>query len=294
MTTTTGALNPAQPFLKPAPISQPASPRDGYSVTTAGWTPRWHHVTQLHADGSGWNDCGEASIARYLMECDLASFAGKPQWDLIRRVHDPRDPATIWDLVSQIGQIARGMPDQPGQPPTSVSGMEHALSAYSISWQWVEGPAAFDAAYSAYWSICWVDGTVLAPASFPASFFGGETGYDHLILWLPRYQGSPTWFNDPLTVTPDTRSDVQYDLDAVRQAMGGAWILPPTHHGEDGQARIIQACELKRSPNHLPGDVAALPAGATVELAASVTPHWQQVGYQGKTGWVLRANLRAA
>src|SRR5579883_2501818 len=192
-----------------------------------GWTPRWRHVTQIHQDQSGWNDCAEASLARAIMEYDPATpeRTANGEWQLVRNIHDPLNPSTIWDLISRLGIIARGIPDQPGQGFTSAGGIQAILAAFGLQLaeNYIDGPAAgWQATLEHELVLCWVDGTVLAPASFPASYFGGDWGYDHLILSLPVVG----LYNDPLTVWPDTRTDVGYADWAVQQALGGVWVLP--------------------------------------------------------------------
>lgn len=267
------------------------------------WTPRFHHVTQIHSDGSGWNDCGEASLSRALLEYDAttASRQSNNEWDLVRRVHNPSDPATIWDLVSRLGEIARGMADTPGQGFTSSDGLWRILNAFGLGAastfvdQEDGSSRAYTAAYNTAMSLCWVDGTVLSPATFPASYFGGDWGYDHLILWLPNSGGVDNLFNDPLTIWPDTHTDVRYDLGAVRQAMGGVWLLPAPESVTPTTYLVKRPCALKVQPNHVCAAVESLAAGARVVPQAGRTPHWGQYkAADGKVGWLEFVNVYAA
>lgn len=262
------------------------------------WTPRWRHVTQIHTDGSGWNDCGEASLARAIMEYDPATpgRAGNQEWQLPRDIHDPSNPATIWDLISRLSVLARGTPDSPSNGFTSADGIQRMLAAFGLHMpaNYADGPdAGWQATVDHPLALCWVDGVTLAPPSFPASYFGGDWGYDHLILSLP-VEGL---YNDPLTIWPDTRTDTRYTDAAVRAALGGAWILPAPEPVAPVQYHVIARCALKSRPNHLgaPGNPtrAELAAGAGVTLTGQRTPHWLEVRAGDAAGWVLGSNVAA-
>jgi hypothetical protein len=265
------------------------------------WTPQYHHVTQIHSDGSGWNDCAEASVARFLMECDLSRQPNDQHWNIVRAVLDPAQPLVgIWALISHLGELGRGEPDQPGQGYTTILGINAMLAAYGIAAQFTDGGvAAYALALAAPWSLCWVDGTVMAPPTHPASYFGNEAGQgNHFMLWLPSYQGRDNVFNDPLSIDPDIYSDAAYTVASVSEAMYGCWVLPNTNHGEDGpeQYHVLAACALKQQPNHLPGVVEVLTAGTLVTATANgTTPNWRQVtAPDGRNGWLLQNNLAQA
>jgi hypothetical protein len=68
-------------------------------------------------------------------------------------------------------------------------------------------------------------------------------------------------------------------------------------HGDGSeQYHVLTACALKQLPNHLPGMVEQLAAGTLVKATANgKTPNWRKVtAPDGKTGWLLQANLAQA
>ncbi len=134
------------------------------------WTPRYHHVSQLHpgAGGSlsGWNDCWEACLARYLRERDPAVIAGDD-----------------WALIDAVGRAARGTPDRQDNPDTTLGQAARSLLAFGVATRWTD---AYQEALQAPWAICLVDGRVLSPAQYPQDWFGRSgPGANHFILWLP-------------------------------------------------------------------------------------------------------------
>jgi hypothetical protein len=76
------------------------------------------------------------------------------------------------------------------------------------------------------------------------------------------------------------------DLDCWRN-LDGLWTPAPVSY------RIIQACALKPTPDHMSSPVAQLAAGAIVALDPPVTPHWQHIHTSHEQGWVLTDNLEA-
>jgi hypothetical protein len=242
------------------------------------WIPRWHHVTQLHpgADGglSGWNDCWEACLARYLRERNPQVTEGDD-----------------WELISAVSWAARAAPDAPGNPYTSLDQAARSLHSYGVEGVWTE---SFAQTSATPWAICLVDGTSLTPAQYPAAWFGDAgPGGDHFILWLPFWQGSACWFNDPLSYT-NGQQDCRYDRDSVAAAFTGAYLLPNTGNGETGPIHmtVLSRCALKTRPNHTCIALTGLDAGALVTLLPEREGGWQRVRTAaGMSGWVLRANL---
>lgn len=241
-----------------------------------GWSPRHGHVSQLRPDAagvlSGWNDCWEASLARYLCE---------------------RDPGIVadddWALIDAVGRTARGAPDAPDNADTTLDEAARSLGAYGIAPRWT---ASFAEALAAPWAICLVDGTGLAPAQYPADWFGAAGGGNHFVLWLPAWQGSADWYDDPLAYF-NGQQDCRYDRGSVAASFYGAYLLPDTGCGEAApdHGAIIARCALKVRPDHRCLALANLAAGSAVTLLAGASGAWRQVGAAGKIGWVLGANV---
>lgn len=244
-----------------------------------GWIPRYRHVTQLHPGPggtlSGWNDCWEACLARYLRERDPAAYQGDD-----------------WALIDAISRVARGRPDSPDNPDTTLPDAERSMAAFDVAFTWTAG---YQDALQAPWSICLVDGSLLWPAQYPADWFGrAAPGGNHFILWLPYWQDSAAWFNDPLCFA-NGQHDCQYDLGSVAQAFQGAYLLPSTGSGERSPVPMLVTarCGLKAQPNHTCVALAQLAAGARVAALAAVGG-WQRVRTAaGMSGWVPRDRLRA-
>ncbi len=264
------------------------------------WTPRWHHVTQWGSGedpSSGSNNCAEASIARALLEYDPSTPERRTnqEWNLIRNVHDEAKPDTVQDIIDRVSILARGAANGPWNGFTSADGIQRALSAYGLKWRVTytndAGAGSVTNLVRDNESVlCWVAGQELSPTSYSGSFFGGDWGWDHIILSLP----DGNLFNDPLTDVPSQQSDVRYGWDAIGACIGGVWVLPP-FEGVTLSAKVKDACALKSFPNHLgpPGNkvVIQIPAGTVVRLNNGVTPHWQQIMALSKVGWVLKDNL---
>jgi hypothetical protein len=243
------------------------------------WAPRYRHVSQLHPgpDGalSGWNDCWEACLARYLRERDP-------------RVIDGDD----WALIDALSRAARGTPDAPDNPETTLDEAAASLRAYGVAARWT---ASYQEALQAPWAICLVDGTALQPAQYPADWFGDAApGANHFILWLPFWQGSADWFNDPLAYA-NGQQDCRYDLGSMAAAFYGAYLLPGTGHGEGLPAHlwVTARCALKVLPNHTCAALAYLSAGTVVVAQAGRQGEWQRVRLpNGMSGWVPWARLQ--
>jgi len=244
------------------------------------WKPRYGHVSQLHPGPggtlSGWNDCWEASLARYLRERNPAVIAGDD-----------------WDLIDAVGRAARGIPDLPGNGDTTLGEAALSLTAFGISPRWT---TSYQEALLSPWAICLVDGRVLTPAQYPPTWFGGGApGGNHFILWLPRWQGTADWFNDPLAYA-NGQDDCRYDPNSVLAAFSGAYLLPSTGHGETMPPafRVTDRCALKVLPNHLCLGLAVLPSGVSVTALDGAQDGWQRVKTEeGLSGWVPRNRLIA-
>lgn len=236
------------------------------------WSPRWKHITQLHPPAlSGWADCWEASLARYLRE---------------------RDPAVIvlddWNLINQISLVARGVSDNPGNADTTLGEAEVSLAHYGVAGLWTTD---FHAVLNAPWSICLVDGTQLAPAQYPASWFPESGQANHFILWMPNYLGSATWFNDPLAYD-NNQQDCSYDLKSVAAAFYGAYLLPTTGHGETPPAtwKALRGFGLLAQPRHGSLCLATVPSGGTGLVEAGTSDDgagtvWQRGQFRFYHGW---------
>ncbi|HVA88612.1 MAG TPA: hypothetical protein VNL71_02105, partial [Chloroflexota bacterium] len=181
------------------------------------WTPRHHHISQLQVDPAtgaltGRNDCLEAALARYVFEATKLTTP----WT--------SDDAAI-NLVSL---AARGAADTPNNPDTTLPEAAAALAHWGLPVDWTTD---FQTALNAPWALCLVDGTGLAPAQYPANWFPSAGQANHFLLWLPKWQGSTNWFNDPLAFA-NGQQDCQYDLNSMAGAFYGAYLLPSTGNGE--------------------------------------------------------------
>jgi hypothetical protein len=264
------------------------------------WTtasPRSQHVSQLaHAGGaglgSGWDDCGPASVLRYLRE------AGKV------------DPAG--DIPAQLSDIAyrvRGTADSAANGPVDVNALSSALRNYGVATHYSE---TYADAEKAPWSVVLVDAFQLAPAQYPqdAGWLGTDSGSgDHYILWLPQWQGSAYWFNDPLAYN-NGQQDCQYAAASIQTAFRCALVLPTTGHGEDAaplpapptpaptplRRMVSAACTLKPAPSHQGagvmrnGQEVQIPAHGQLIDTWVRTNGWARVQYTDLHGWVP-ANL---
>ena len=231
------------------------------------WTARSCFVSQLHGDGSGWNDCFEASLLRYLREVGTVDVAG--------------DVAT---QLAAVAQLVRGVPDAPGNADTTLGEAEAALQHYGA---WVSFVTDWSKVLASPFALCFVNGIELRPSQYPASWFDNANYDDHFILRLPN--GA---YNDPLV---PSRQDVSYDEASVRGYFGGAYLLPWTGAkvAEQPRFNVVQACALKVDPNHVCSAVARLAAGAEVLGTGKRTPHWTEVQTPHLRGWLPTSNLAA-
>lgn len=241
-------------------------------------------------------------MARAILEYqpDTAARKANPEWQLIRQIHDPATPQGVQDLINRLSLLARGAPNGPWNGFTSADGIQQALNAFGLSWQAVYtndvgAQTVVQRAQATSLALLWVDGSALWPSAYSGSFFGGDWGWDHIILSLP----DGNLINDPLSDVPDKATDVRYAWDAVQNAIGGAWLLPQPE-SLTSTATLKAAAAVKAFPNHLgkPSNlvVVQLGAGARVTLLAEQTPHWQKVATMdgSHAGWLLSDNLKAA
>lgn len=249
------------------------------------WAPRHGHVSQLHAGPggvlSGWNDCWEACLARYLCERDHTL-------------------ALLGDLalIDRVSRAARGAADAPDNADTSLGDAAASLRAFGLPVHWT---ASYQDALAAPWAICLVDGTLLAPPQYPAAWFGTPApGGNHFILWLPFWQGSANWFDDPLAYG-NGQHDCLYASGSVAAAFYGAYLLPDTGNGEGSGANpttgahllVAARCALKLQPNHTCIAVATLAAGMAVTALSGIQDGWQRVRTaDGIGGWLPCDRLR--
>ena len=245
------------------------------------WTPRHGHVSQLRPGPggtlSGWNDCWEACLARYLRERDSTVCAGDD-----------------WALIDDISRVARGRPDRPDNAETTLADAARSLAVYGVDATWTAG---YQDALQSPWSICLVDGRLLRPAQYPPDWFGcSGPGGNHFVLWLPFWQGSADWFDDPLCYANGQR-DCQYGLESVAAAFQGAYLLPGTGSGEvvaPTPMRVAASCALKVQPNHTCVALIQLATGTRVEAFQGGTAGWRRVRTMtGIGGWVPRDRLQA-
>lgn len=276
----------------------------------AHWIPRWgKHVSQwIHYPGgkSGGDGCAEAAIARAIMEYDPETPERKknPEWVLVRRIHDPNDPATITDLMDRVSVIARGEHLGVNDDFTSDVGIQVALDQFGLAWSVYyvandgDVPFAWNRAYQTAMSIIWVDGSQLSGGYQSDGYFAGFGGFgNHIMTWLPNPDGmTPNLVNDPLADVPDERSDVRYPLDMLRGAFYGCWTLPAPESQTLPRWTILSACAGKRWPNPFGAPVnsvlARIPAGSVVLLTGYHTPSWTEIIYQGTKMFVLSKNLK--
>ena len=231
-------------------------------------------VSQLQANPEGTitgrNDCWEACLASYLKDH-----------------HDTHTPTSALDLMHAIRLDATGIPDQEWQPPTTLPEAEKTLLDYHVGFQWTD---SFQAALAAPDSICLVDGTKLAPAQYPQSWFGDPGQANHFIRWLPYQQEADNWFMDPLAP-----AICQYDLASVQGAFAGAFILIELHDV------LNRDCALKPKPTHEYAGLAQLhrteqvtPLGPVAIAVPGPRGHedWTKVRTAaGIEGWVPDAYL---
>lgn len=238
--------------------------------------------TQLHPDGTGWNDCYGSSLEAYLRA--YGKF-----------------PASMSDedALNYISVATRGTPDSPNNPYTTLAqadlGLAHWGLPVTLSYDWTK-------ALNAPWSICLVDGTAITKADgtkpYPASWFNYETGPDHFCLWGPGYQGRFDWLMNPLDPAMQW---AEYDLGSLQRAFSCAYLLPDV----PGPAAIKKVswmaktkATLKPQPNHESTGICPVPAGAsgvtwneTKQVGADL---WIRVAFRASYGWLIKNNLNIA
>jgi hypothetical protein len=236
------------------------------------WTPRHGHCTQLHPDGSGWNDCWQCSLARYLYEAEIVP-ANKD----------------YWTLIDEICYASRGYGDHPGNSYTTFDQAEASLSHYGIP---IHYTYSYPEAANTFWSIVYVDGRHMVPDTYPDSYFhigAPDPEGNHFALWLPLWNGSGSWFNNPLSVD---KQDHEQSIDVFY----GAYLLPQTGNGETApeRKRVNQACGLKPQPAHGGQNMYDIPDnGELIDLGITkVTDDiWQNCQYRDRYGWVPKAYI---
>ena len=177
--------------------------------------PRSAHCSQMNhingVSGTGLDDCGISCVQRYLRE------AGKL---------NPEDD--IAHQLAQLAQLVRGHADDSANGPLSLGQVEGLLTSYDVASVLTY---IYTEAGRAPWAILLVDGRKLWPAQYPADWFGPAGGPNHFILWLPFFEGSGVWINDPLAYA-NGQQDCQYTAGSIENAFYAALILPDTGHGE--------------------------------------------------------------
>jgi hypothetical protein len=230
------------------------------------WTAKSSFVSQLHVDGSGWNDCFPASLDRYLREVGLLSLSSSSAAELLG-----------------VALATRGLPDARGNADVTLGQADVALGHYALPVEWTIDWAR---TWASSFAICLVNGMRLMPAQYPASWFGGADWPDHFILRLPN-----GLYNDPLN--PNLR-DCAYDESSVREFFGGAYLLPlalPTSAAN--LFTVIADCSLKPFANHVCGELARFRVGTRVAAVGPETPHWRLVKTPHLVGWLLKSDLLA-
>src|SRR5579871_845875 len=143
--------------------------------------PVTHMVENPDGTITGRDDCWEACLASYL-----------------RAHHFPNLPQEDEVLLQEVALVARGLPDAEGNAETTLPEAEASLRHYGVGYQWT---SSYEEALSFPEAIVLVDGTLLTPSQYPASWFGsGGAQANHFIYWLDarHLDGAPDWFMDPL------------------------------------------------------------------------------------------------
>ena len=290
----------------------------------APWTPQSHHITQLEdwGDGTGLNghdNCGPASLVRYLRECrhpDLASM-------------------TDHDAINWARTRLTGVPNGPTNGPTFTWQFTTLLDSLGFDGSWTTDLNHFDDAGCA--EILLLDGTRLAPAQYPPSWFNDPGQINHIIVRLPNGV-----YNDPLAYW-NNQQDCSYDDAAVIAALRAepqgyvnvlpdphtvSWlngkavigvVVPPpapapvpkppvgappppgTHQGP--RYKVLVQMLARKQPNESqdPSNIFFLPdgqpqqvyPGAVLNGTGQSTGHWRQVTAGGNACWLAVKNLQA-
>lgn len=219
----------------------------------------YKHVSQLDVNGSGQDNCGPASLARYLLEA-YPEHGTTGEWELVGQVRDPKAVPGPYDLIKRIRFLATGIENDPtNNGPISLDQMQVAFKAYGLS---VTYTTSFHDADVADWSLLLVDGTALQPALYPTSWFGSLEGQaNHFILYMPAGKE-----NDPLAFT-NGQQDTSYTLASLQDSFYGAFLLPPIVRAAPGRLVTTEGA-LKQAPNHT----------CAAALGPKRQPVWLRVG----------------
>jgi hypothetical protein len=234
------------------------------------WTPRHDHVSQLNpATGSGENNCWQASLTRYLFEAQLVDASRSAQ-----------------DVINEVSIYSRGYPSHPGNPYTTFDQAEASLAHYGIP---IHYTYSYPEAANTFWSIVYVDGRHMVPDTYPDSYFhigAPDPEGNHFALWLPLWNGSGSWFNNPLSVD---KQDHEQSMDAFY----GAYLLPQTGNGETSPERrkATQECGLKPQAAHGGQNILTIPEdGQLIDSGITKTTDdvWAWVQYTSHYGYIPR------
>lgn len=236
------------------------------------WTgPKGAYPSQLHNDGSGWDDCFPDALQGYLRNAGKLSLSDD----------------TLTQLAT-VAAVVRGTPDSPNNGPVDLPTADGALQHYGL-------PAKYTTSYqemiNSPWAICLVDGTKLQPANYPSSWFGDPGQANHFVLSLPAWKGNYNWFLDPLN---PKRDYCQYDLLSVIAGFYGAYLLPSTGNGETGPQTWMNTrgapFGLLAQPRHGSTALAIIPAGGSGLVEPGYTSdgagtNWRAGQWRDKHGW---------
>lgn len=163
--------------------------------------------SQIHPDGSGWNDCFGGSFGAYGLAARL--FAAG---------------ASAETILNTISLATRGIPDAPDNPDTTLAQASACLQRYGLP---AQVTTDWQTTLNAPWAILLVDGIEITRADgtkpYPASWFGGATGPDHFVLWGPSFAGNYDWVMNPLDPTGKW---ARYEVGILQGAFNCAFPLP--------------------------------------------------------------------
>jgi hypothetical protein len=194
-------------------------------------------------------------------------------------------------VLNAVSLASRGIPDQSGNPETTLSQADQGLAHYgfpvNLTYDWT-------AALNAPWSILLVDGVALTKADgskpYPASWFGGASGPDHFVIWGPPFAGTYNWIMNPLD---PAGAWAAYDLTSVRAAFGCAYLLPDLS-GATVLTRprwtALRRFDLKARADHPSIGLAVVPNGGTGldwggRLTDAAGTTWARLQWRNVVGW---------